>query len=194
MAKRRVKLPTSEIIERRILLLRGQKVMLDRDLAELYEVPTKVLNQAVGRNIKRFPEDFMFQLSEEEKDQLVANCDHLSKLKFSKALPYAFTEHGALMAASVLNSPLAVEMSVFIVRAFVKLRRFLAEHKELSRRISQLENRLADHDEQILSMVQAIKELINPELPPKRKRIGFRIWDNLYFAGSDVVVRSILEE
>lgn len=78
------------------------------------------------------------------------------------------------MAASVLNSPLAVEMSVFIVRAFVKLRRFLAEHKELSRRISQLENRLADHDEQILTMVQAIKELINPELPPKRRRIGFR--------------------
>ena len=161
-------------IEQRILLVRGEKVIIDSDLAEFYGVPTKRLNEQVKRNGDRFPEDFMFQLSGEEKDQVVANCDHLSKLKFSKALPYAFTEHGALMAASVLNSPLAVEMSVFIVRAFVKLRRFLAEHKELSRRISQLENRLADHDEQILTMVQAIKELINPELPPKRRRIGFR--------------------
>ena len=161
-------------IEQRILLVRGEKVIIDKDLAEFYGVVTKRLNEQVKRNRDRFPEDFMFQLTEEEKSQVVANCGHLSNLKFSKALPYAFTEHGALMAASVLNSPLAVEMSVFIVRAFVKLRRLLAEHKELSRRISQLENRLADHDEQILTMVHAIKELINPEPPPKRRRIGFR--------------------
>ena len=106
--------------------------------------------------------------------EVVANCDHLSKLKFSKSLPYAFTEHGALMAASVLNSKRAVEGSVYIVRAFVSLRRFLAEHKELSRRLSQLENRLADHDEQILTLIQAIKELINPDPPPRRRCIGFR--------------------
>ena len=160
-------------IEQRILLIRGEKVIIDADLAEFYGVPTKRLNEQVKRNRDRFPEDFMFQLSEEEKNQVVASCGHLSKLKFSKALPYAFTEHGALMAASVLNSPLAVEVSVIIVRAFVKLRRFIAEHKELSRKISQLENRLADHDEQILTLFQAIKELINPDPPPKRRRIGF---------------------
>jgi len=161
-------------IQQRILLIRGEKVIIDADLAEFYGVPTKALNQAVRRNKERFPQDFMFQLTGEEKAEVVTNCDHLSKLKFSKSLPYAFTEHGALMAASVLNSPRAVEVGVYIIRAFVRLRRFIADHKELSGRLSQLENRLADHDEQILTLIQAINELINPDPPPRRRCIGFR--------------------
>lgn len=164
-------------IQQRILLIRGEKVIIDADLAEFYGVPTKALNQAVRRNKERFPQDFMFQLAGEEKAEVVTNCDHLSKLKFSKSLPYAFTEHGALMAASVLNSPRAVEVGVYIIRAFVRLRRFIAEHKELSGRLSQLENRLADHDEQILTLIQAINELINPDPPPRKRCIGFRVED-----------------
>ena len=105
--------------------------------------------------------------------EVVAKCDHLSNLKYSKTLPYVFTEHGALMAASVLNTKRAVDVSVFIVRAFVKLRRTIAEHKELSRRLDQLERHLADHDGQILSLVQAIKLLTSPKALPKNRRIGF---------------------
>lgn len=160
-------------IEQRILLIRGEKVIIDTDLADFYGVATKRLNEQVKRNKDRFPEDFMFQLTAEEKSEVVANCDHLSKLKFSKSLPYVFTEHGAIMAASVLNTPRAIEVSVFIVRAFVKLRRMISEHKELARKIGQLEKRLADHDQQILALVQAIKQLMSPKLPPKKRRIGF---------------------
>ena len=137
-------------IENRILLIRGEKVIVDADLANFYGVLTKRLNEQVKRNKARFPNDFIFQLSAEEKAELVANCDHLKNLKYSKALPYAFTEHGAIMAASVINSKRAVEVSVYIVRAFVRLRRVIAEHKELSRRIVQIERHLADHDEQIM--------------------------------------------
>jgi len=160
-------------IEQRILLIRGEKVIIDADLAEFYGVATKRLNEQVKRNKNRFPDDFMFQLIAEEKAEVVANCDHLSKLKFSKALPYAFTEHGAIMAASVINSPSAIEMSVFIVRAFVKLRQTIAQHKELARKIAQLERGLSEHDSQIQSLFQAIKQLLNPKLPPKKRRIGF---------------------
>ena len=107
-------------IESRILHIRGLRVMIDADLAELYGVTTRRLNEQVKRNIKRFPPDFVFRLSSDEKAEVVAICDHLAGLKFSKTLPYAFTEHGAIMAANVLNSARAVEMSVFVVRAFVK--------------------------------------------------------------------------
>ena len=161
-------------IEQRILLIRGEKVIIDADLAQFYDVPTKRLNEQVKRNKARFPEDFMFQLSSDEKSELVANCDHLEKLKYSKNLPYAFTEHGAIMAASVLNSKRAVEVSVFIVRAFVKLRRMIAEHKELSRKIAKIESHLAEHDEQIMELIKAIKQLLKPEPPPKKRRIGFK--------------------
>ena len=133
-------------IEQRILMIRGEKVIIDADLAEFYGVPTRRLNEQVKRNKGRFPEDFMFQLNAEEKSEVVAKCDHLEKLKFSKALPYAFTEHGAIMAASVLNSPQAAEVSIFIVRAFVKLRQIISEHKELTRKISQIERHLLGHD------------------------------------------------
>ncbi len=157
-------------IEQRILLIRGDKVIVDADLAEFYGVSTKRLNEQVKRNKDRFPEDFMFQLTVEEKAEVVAICDHLTKLKFSPSLPHAFTEHGAIMAASVLNSSRAIEVSVFIVRAFVKLRQTIAENKE----IAILEHKLADHDEQILALFQLFKQMIDSELPPERRRIGFK--------------------
>jgi len=160
-------------IQQRILLIRGEKIIIDADLAEAYGVPTRRLNEQVKRNHERFPEDFMFQLSAEEKAEVIANCDHLDKLKFSKALPYAFTEHGAIMAASVLNSPKAVEVSVFVVRAFVQLREVLAGHKEIAHKIALLERKLGDHDEQIVVLVEAIKQLMDPKPPPKIRRIGF---------------------
>ena len=160
-------------IQQRILLIRGVKAMVDADLAEAYGVPTRRLNEQVRRNKDRFPDDFMFQLTAEEKAEVVANCDHLEKLKFSKALPLVFTEHGAIMAASVLNSPKAVEISVFVVRAFVPLREAIAGHKELARKIAKLERKLGDHDEQIMVLVEAIKQLMDPKPPPKTRRIGF---------------------
>jgi len=160
-------------IQQRILLIRSEKVIIDADLAEFYGVTTKVLNQAVRRNIKRFPADFMFQLTKEEKIKVVTNCDHLRNLKYSSVNPYVFTEHGALMVASILNSVRAVEVSVFIVRAFVQLRRSVKEHKELAHKLDKLERRFSDHDEQILALFKAIKQLMKPELPPKKQRIGF---------------------
>ena len=162
-------------IEQRILLIQGEKVIVDADLAELFGVPTKRLNEQVKRNKDRFPDDFMFQLSADEKAEVVANCDHLSRLKYSSSLPYAFTEHGAIMAANVLNSLRAIEVSVYIVRAFVKLRRLIAENKELFRRIGRIERHLSDHDEQIIELVRAIKHLLKPEPPPKKRRIGFHV-------------------
>lgn len=160
-------------IEQSILLIRKEKVIIDADLARFYGVPTKALNQAVKRNPDRFPPDFMFQLTPEEKSQVVTICDHLVNLKYSRHLPYAFTEHGAIMAASILNSPRAVEVSVFIVRAFIKLRQTLAEHKELSHKIKMLEIIVANHDLKILALVNAIKTLSSPKPIPSKRRIGF---------------------
>jgi hypothetical protein len=146
-------------IEQRILLIRGQKVMLDADLAGLYGVTTKRLNEQVKRNRARFPMDFMFQLTAEEKSEVVANCDHLSKLKFSPALPYAFIEHGAIMVASVLNTQRAIEVSVFVVRAFVKLREVLTSHKELAYKLSELKRKLGTHDQAIRSLMNTIRQV-----------------------------------
>ena len=160
-------------IENRILLIRGEKIIIDADLAEFYGVPTKRLNEQVKRNKDRFPDDFMFQLSPDEKSEVVANCDHLENLKYSRALPYAFTEHGAIMAAGVLNTSRAIEVSVFIVRAFVKVRQMVTGHKDLQRKIAQIERRLTDHDEKIIELVNLIKQLLNPEPPPKKRRIGY---------------------
>jgi hypothetical protein len=151
---------SDNIINRSILLIRGQKVMLDADLAELYGVKTKRLNEQVKRNINRFPSDFMFQLSDEEKQKVVAKCDHLTKLKFSVSNPYAFTEHGALMLASVLNSALAIETSVMIVRAFVKLREILSTNAELAKKIAELEEK---YDNQFKVVFEALKALIADE-------------------------------
>jgi hypothetical protein len=144
-------------IQQRIVLVRGEKVIIDADLAAFYGVPTKRLNEQIKRNQERFPVDFMFRLASTEKAEVVAKCDHLSALRFSNTLPCAFTEHGAIMAAGVLNS-----------------RRAIAAHKQLAQKISQLENRLADHDEQILLLVQAIRKLAAAEPPPRKHRIGFR--------------------
>ena len=165
-------IPTGKI-ENRILLIRGERVIIDADLAEFYGVPTRRLNEQVKRNKKRFPDDFMFQLTPEEKSELVAKCDHLANLKYSNALPHAFTEHGAIMAASVLNSPQAIETGIFIVRAFVKLRGMIAEHKELSRKIARIEHLLAEHDEQIITLIKALKQFLQPKPPPRKRRIGF---------------------
>jgi len=162
-----------ELIENKILLIRGKKVMLDADLAAIYGVPTRVLNQAVKRNSSRFPSDFIFQLTAREKAKVITNCDHLARLKFSKALPYAFTEHGALMAASVLNSGKAVETSVFVIRAFVRLREMISSHKALAEKLDELENRLDGHDASITEIVKALQYLMQPDGPLKKKQIGF---------------------
>ena len=161
-------------IQNRILLVRGEKVVVDADLAEFYGVTTKALNQAIRRNKERFPADFMFQLTKTEKTEVVTNCDHLEKLKYSPVNPYVFTEHGAIMAASVLSSPRAIEMSVFIVRAFIALRLTIANHEELSKQLAQIEKKLSNHDEQIVVMVKAMKQLMSPKIPPKSRRIGFQ--------------------
>lgn len=162
-----------ERVERSILLVRGHKVLLDVDLADLYGVPTKALNQAVKRNRDRFPRDFMFRLTSAEKTEVVTNCDHLKKLKFSPSLPYAFTEHGAVMLATVLNSQRAVRASIFVVRAFIRLSRFLASHEELRRKLDELEQR---YDHQFAAVFDAIRQLMgDDEEPddPNRPRIGY---------------------
>jgi len=146
--------------------------MLDADLAEVYGTTTKALNQAVKRNRERFPAEFMFQLTRREKDEVVTNCDHLRKLKYSPNFPFAFTEYGAVMLASVLNSPIAVQASIAVVRAFIRLREILATHKELARKLKELENRIEGHDEEITALFDAIRELMeSPEKPSKQ--IGF---------------------
>jgi hypothetical protein len=143
--------------------------MLDADLADLYGVPTKALNQAVKRNADRFPSDFMFQLTEIEKTEVVTNCDHLRKLKYSPVLPHAFTEHGAIMLASVLNSRAAVQASIQVVKAFVRIRALLASHRELSRKVDALEKR---YDARFKVIFEAIRRLMEPEVKT-RKKIGF---------------------
>jgi hypothetical protein len=161
----------AERIERSILLLRGEKVMLDADLAALYGVSTKRLNEQVKRNRDRFPPDFMFQLTPEEKLEVVANCDHLARLRFSPVLPYAFTEHGAIMAANILNSPRATQVSIMVVRAFVRLRQMLASHADLARKLDALEKK---YDAQFRVVFDAIRELMKPPAPARKGRIGFR--------------------
>ena len=161
-----------ESITSRIFLVRGQKVMLDSDLAELYGVKTSALNQAVKRNHERFPPDFVFQLTGKEKDEVVTNCDNLSRLKFSPTLPYAFTEHGALMLGNVLKSTKAIQVSLLIVRAFVQLREILSTHKELAHKLEELERRVGTHDQVIVDLVEAIRQLMEPPAE-KRNPIGF---------------------
>lgn len=159
--------------ERAILFIRGQKVMLNADLAQIYGVMTMRLNEQVKRNRDRFPDDFMFQLTHKEKMEVIANCDNLQRLKFSPVLPYAFTEHGAVMLASVLNSPTAIQASVYVVRAFVRLREIFATHKELAHKLNELERRLEGHDADIRNLVAAIRGLMTVEKKP-RGRIGYR--------------------
>lgn len=162
-------------VESRILFLRHQRVILDADIAELYGVPVKVLNQQVKRNRKRFPSDFVFQINAKEqavlRSQFVTSKEGRGGRRY---LPYAFTEHGAIMAATVLNSERAVEMSVFVVRAFVRLREMLATNRKLAGKVGELEDRLDTHDSTIQDLIDAIKELMTPKDPPRR-RIGFEL-------------------
>lgn len=163
-----------EIVATKILEIRGKKVMLDKDLAHLYGVSTKVLNQAVKRNIRRFPEDFMFQLIEVEKEYVVTICDHLKILKFSHQLPYAFTEQGVAMLSSVLNSERAIHVNIQIMRAFVKLKELLLTHKDLSIKIEALERKYAHHDEKIKAIFEAIRQLLEPPEGKEKIVAGFR--------------------
>ena len=171
-AVKKMVIPDEAIINK-ILLIRDKKVMIDKDIASLYGVPTKRLNEQVKRNLKRFPDDFMFQLTQEEKDEVVANCDHLKNLKYSPNLPYVFTEHGAVMLASVLNSDRAIEVNIQIVRIFTKMKEMLLTHKDILLKLEQLENKVSSHDENIQMIFEALKQLLNPPQEP-RKRIGFK--------------------
>ncbi|MBL4654807.1 MAG: ORF6N domain-containing protein [Bacteroidia bacterium] len=162
-----------EKIDRAILFIRGQKVILDTGIAEIYGVKTSRLNEQVKRNKDRFPADFMFQLTDIEKQEVIANCDNLQKIKFSRTNPYVFTEHGAIMLASVLNTPTAVQTSVLIVRAFVKLRELLSTHKQLERKLLNLESK---YDKQFKVVFQAIKELMSQEMTKKEwQQIGYKL-------------------
>jgi hypothetical protein len=176
--------PQLENIESRIQLIRGKRVMIDIDLAALYGVPTKRLNEQVKRNRDCFPADFMFRLIAAEQQEVVANCDHLARLKYSKSLPFAFTEHEAIQAANVLALPQAVEVGIYGVRAFVHLRELAVANKELALRLDDLENKASlislkqgmfEHDThaQLKQIIEALRELMAvPAAPPKRP-IGF---------------------
>jgi hypothetical protein len=161
-----------ERIDRAILLIRGKKVMLDADLASLYGVETRVLVQAVKRNLGRFPEDFMFQLSKEEADFLRSQIVTLKRGRghHSKYLPYVFTEQGVAMLSSVLRSPRAIQVNIEIMRAFVRLRQMLASHAELARKLDALEQK---YDTQFKAVFDAIRQLMAPP-EPKRRPMGFR--------------------
>jgi ORF6N domain len=163
-----------ERIESRILLIRGHKVMLDSDLAELYGVTTKRLNEQLKRNKERFPADFVFQLTVEEAKVLRSQFATSKPGRGGRRYrPYAFTEHGAIMAATVLSSHRAIEVSVYVVRAFVKLREMLRPHKDLGRKLAELEKRIEGHDEEIIALFEAIRQLMEPPEKPT-KRIGFQ--------------------
>jgi hypothetical protein len=164
-----------EVIENRIFIIRDQKVMIDHDLAELYEVKTFILNQSVRRNIKRFPSEFMFQLNDNEKNELITNCYRFKTLVHSTSNPYAFTEHGVVMLASILNSEKAITINVQIVRAFIKLREMTLANKDLSNRVSELEKALIDYAkannaniEEIFTQLTYLTDLTKPV------KIGFK--------------------
>jgi hypothetical protein len=169
-----VELVPVEIIERKIYLIRGCKVMLDSDLAELYQVPTKVLNQAVRRNFDRFPSDFMFQLNEEEleglRSQIVTSKVGRGGRRYT---PYAFTEHGVAMLSSVLSSKRAVALNILIIRAFVRLREYLATHKDLSRKLEDIERTQHEHGANIEQIYGYIQQLLEPAPESSKRRIGF---------------------
>ena len=160
-------------VSSKILVLRNQKVILDSDLAELYDVPVRQLNQQVKRNSDRFPADFLFPVTAAEYENLRSqNVISSSKHGGRRYLPHAFTEHGAIMAATVLNSKRAIEMGIFVVRAFVQMRQTMAVNQHVVSKLAELEARLDSHDAEIQDLVEAIRELISP-LPANHRRIGF---------------------
>jgi len=166
----------AEFVERRILSIRGQNVIIDSDLAELYGVETKRLNEQVKRNKDRFPEDFVFQITPDEFDNLKSqSATSSSKHGGRRTPPLAFTEHGALMAANVLRSERAIEMSVFVIRAFVRLRGIISSQGEMLRKLEELEDKVGEHDEALRSIVTAIRQLMAPNA--KTPKIGFEAED-----------------
>lgn len=171
--KEATRLPV-EHIARSILILRGYRVLLDSQLAALYETPTKRLNEQVRRNIRRFPDDFMFRLTPAEVQTLNRSqiATGSQKHRDPRYPPYAFTEHGAIMAATVLNSPRAIKTSVYVVRAFVQLRDLLASNRQLAEKFAELERKVSSHDQAIVGILKAIRELMNPP-EPKKRPIGF---------------------
>ena len=172
---------TDETISNKIYLIRGKRVMLDFDLAEFYGVETGYLKRQVRRNMNRFPRDFMFQLTPEEYESLRRQIGILKKGQHSKYLPFAFTEQGIAMLASVLNSPIAIEVSIQIIRVFTRMREFLSEHRDVFLKMENYEKKflshdkkLSKHEKEIQIIFGALKRLINPRIPP-RKRIGYRL-------------------
>lgn len=168
-----------EVIENKIFMIRGHKIMLDKDLAKLYGVSTKRLNEQAKRNMSRFPEDFMFQATEEEAAMLEKLSPRL-RSQFATSnrggvryLPYLFTEQGVAMLSSVLNSERAVQVNIIIMRAFVKLREFLSTHKELAQKLKELEGKFEKHDTEILMIFDAIRQLMVPPPEPPKRKIGF---------------------
>lgn len=162
-----------EAIEQKIFLIRGQKVMLDRDLAILYDVKATRLREQVKRNIERFPEDFMFQLSQEEIDSMVSQNAIPSYKYLGGYKPYAFTEQGVSMLSGVLRSKRAIQVNIAIMRAFVKLRQILSAHKELAYKLSELEKKIEKHDVEIKAIFEAIRQLMLPPKEEPMRRIGF---------------------
>jgi ORF6N domain len=169
----------SSSIKAHIILIRGHRVIIDADLAALYGVKTKRLKEQVKRNSERFPAGFVLQLTETEMKEVVAKCDHLKKLKFSSTLPLVFTEHGAIMAATVLNSRVAIETSILVVRAFIHAREIISEHRELKQRLERLEERVArgfqENEDELQAVRFAIQQLTN--LPPPSSKKTDRVWE-----------------
>jgi ORF6N domain len=162
-------------VESAIYLIRGQRVMLDSDLAAIYEITTKRLNEQLRRNLKRFPRDFAFHLTAEELRNLRSQIATSKKRGGRRYLPWVFTEHGAIMLASVLNSNVAVQASVRVVRAFVRLREMVAANAQLAVKLAELERRLDSHDEAIVDLFAALKRLLEPPEPKKKREIGFHV-------------------
>ncbi|NLE65503.1 MAG: ORF6N domain-containing protein [Elusimicrobia bacterium] len=162
----------TERIEELIFVIRGKKVMMDRDLAELYQVPTYRLNEQVKRNLKRFPEDFMFPVTRRELKELIANCDRFAQLKHSSSLPYSFTEQGVAMLSSVLNSERAVAVNIHIMRVFTRMRELMLQHRDLEKRINELEKK---YDRKFRNIFEAIRKLLEPPHPPPKNKgpMGF---------------------
>jgi hypothetical protein len=176
--KSRTAVASAAVVEEQIFTVRGQRVMLDFDLAALCGVTTKRLNEQVRRNLNRFPSDFMFLLTLEEGERSRASRSQIATLKRGQNLkyaPYVFTEHGAVMPASVLSSPLAVEASIQVVRAFVRLRTILSTHKELAEQLNVLERKYEKHDEHFKTVFTALRQLLSPTTRTPRRQIGFKI-------------------
>jgi len=162
-----------EVIMNKIILIRGQKVMISNDLADLYGVTTKRLNEQVKRNIRRFPGHFMFQLTVQEKDEVVAICDHLQNLKYSSFLPFVFTEHGTVMLANILSSENAIQASIKIIEVFIRMREHILTNKDLLLKMDQLDKKVGSQDEKIDIIFKYLRKFIDVQEKP-RKQIGYK--------------------